>query len=495
MELDDTLYAALLARDARFDGRFFVGVTSTGIYCRPVCRVRAPRRGNCRFFGNAAAAEAAGFRPCRRCRPELAPPQAALASGAGLAGAAAARIEAGLIDKLPELAGRLGISERHLRRIFREQFGVTPVAYLQTQRLLLAKRLLTDTDLAITEVALAAGFGSLRRCNELFRAQYGLAPSALRKEQRDGPAPSAANGAEAGFRFALGYRPPFDWARLCAFLALRAIPGVEAVSEGQYRRSVDFTAGRQSVSGWLEVSAAADRPVVIARMSRELVPVLPQVLAGVRRLCDLACEPAAVLEVLGPLASDAPGLRIPGAFDGFEMSVRAVLGQQVTVRAAHTLAGRLVAKFGKPCPTPWAEVSRLFPTPQQLAGLPPDELGALGIVRQRVRAIQALAQAVASGELDLLPGADVATTVAALQELPGIGPWTAQYIALRALGWPDAWPSGDIALRQALGGVSTREADARAAAWRPWRGYATVHLWRRLAERSHEDNSHPTIQG
>lgn len=484
METDDALYAALLARDARFDGRFFVGVTSTGVYCRPVCRVRHPRRANCRFFGNAAAAEAAGFRPCRRCRPELAPPQVTLASGAGLAGAAAARIEAGLVDErgLPALAARLGISERHLRRVFRDAYGVTPVAYQQTQRLLLAKRLLTDTTLPITELALAAGFGSLRRFNEVFRAQYGVAPSAWRKEGENAALAGPAAGAHTGLRFALAYRPPFDWPRLLAFLAARAIPGVEMVGDGCYRRSVRLVRGDAIVSGWLEVTAAQDRNVVVARVSRELLPVLPQVLAGVRHLCDLDCEPAAVNGVLGDLAADAPGLRIPGAFDAFEMSVRAVLGQQITVRAAHTLAGRLVAQLGAPLGTPWPEIGRLFPRAEDLAALPPGEIAALGIVRQRARAIVALAEAAATGRLDLAPGADQRSALASLQDLPGIGRWTAQYIALRALAWPDAWPSGDAALKKVLGGLSTPAADALAEAWRPWRGYATVHLWRRLAQ-------------
>lgn len=486
METDDARYAALLARDARFDGHFFVAVTSTGIYCRPVCRARTPRRVNCRFFGHAAAAEAAGFRPCRRCRPELAPPQAALASAAGLAGAAAARLEAGLVDDggLPGLAKGLGISERHLRRVFRERFGVSPVAYLQTQRLLLAKRLLTDTDLPITEIALAAGFGSLRRCNELFLAQYGHAPGALRRDRQSpqDAAPPTALASEAGFRFALAFRPPFDWPRLCAFLGARAIAGVEAVSEGCYRRSVRIESPRLSAQGWLEVSAAKDRPVVLARLARELIPVLPQVLAGVKRLCDLACEPAAVLRVLGPLAAEAPGLRIPGAFDRFEMCVRAVLGQQITVRAAHTLAGRLVARFGSPVVTPWPEIARVFPGPAQIAALAPRDLLSLGIVSARAQAILALARAVESGAIELEPGPDLGATLAALESLPGIGPWTAQYLALRAFAWPDAWPSGDVALRRALGGISAREADAQAEVWRPWRGYATVHLWRRLAE-------------
>lgn len=484
MESEQVLYAALVARDARFDGRFFVGVTSTGIYCRPVCSARTPKQSNCRFFGNAAAAEQAGFRPCRRCRPELAPPVAALTTGAALAQAAAQRIETGLGHRsgLADLAARLGVTDRHLRRIFRASYGVTPVAYAQTQRLLLAKRLLTDTDLPSTEVALASGFGSLRRFNALFQTHYGMAPSAMRGHWRELEPRAPPAGEERGFTFALAYRPPFDWFRLLAFLGARAIPGVEHVDGEVYRRSVRLEHEGKVLRAWLELRAAPESAAVLARLSPSLIPALPRVLAGVRRLCDLACEPAAVNEVLGDLSADAPGLRIPGAFDAFEMSVRAVLGQQITVRAAHTLAGRMVRSLGEPFAAPGAGLSHYFPTPQRLARCTEKELGELGVVRQRSKAIQALAQAVSEGKIELAPGAKVEQDLAALQALPGIGPWTAQYIALRALSWPDAWPRGDVALRKALGARSDREAEAMAEAWRPWRGYATMHLWRRLSE-------------
>lgn len=473
----DAHYAALIARDSRFDGRFYVGVTSTGVYCRPVCRVRAPKLENCRFFANAAAAEAAGFRPCLRCRPELAPGQAAIDSASRLAWAAAQRIEAGQLDEggVAGLAARLGITDRHLRRIFADTFGVTPVAYAQTQRLLMAKRLLADTALPVTEVALAAGFGSLRRFNALFHNHYGLTPSGLRRA-------SAPATAGEGLRFELAYRPPFDWPRLLGFLAGRCVAGVEAVADGAYHRSVRVEHGGVAYVGWLSLQPAAGRDAVAATVSPSLVRVLPAVLAGVRRLCDLACEPGAVAAVLGPLAADAPGLRVPGAFDGFEMAVRAVLGQQVTVKAAHTIAGRFVTAFGDPISTPFAAIGRIFPSAQRVAAASVEDIASLGIVRQRTGAILALANAIATGRLDLGPTADVAATLAQLEALPGIGRWTAQYIALRALGWPDAWPSGDVALIKSLGVTTAREADALAEAWRPWRGYATLHLWRRLAE-------------
>lgn len=470
-------YAALVARDSRFDGRFFVGVTSTGIYCRPVCRVRTPKAANCNFFENAAAAEAAGFRPCLRCRPELAPGLAAVDMPSRLAWAAAQRIEAGQVDAsgLAGLAARLGITDRHLRRIFVDAFGVTPVAYLQTQRLLMAKRLLADTCLPITELALAAGFGSLRRFNAAFQLHYGLTPSALRK--------SVARDAVGDFmRFELAYRPPFDWPRLLAFLAGRCVAGVEQVEAGTYRRSVRIESEGAAHRGWLTIELADGKDAVAVCVSNSLVRVLPAVLAGVRRVCDLSCEPDSVRAVLGPLAADAPGLRVPGAFDGFEMTVRAVLGQQVTVKAAHTLAGRFAAALGEPIDTPFAAINRLFPAPQYVAQASVEEIASLGIVRQRTSAILALAREVAAGRLDIGPAADVDAALRQLQALPGIGRWTAQYIALRALGWPDAWPSGDVALIKALGAQDIREADALSEAWRPWRGYATLHLWRRLAE-------------
>ncbi|HLA36611.1 MAG TPA: AlkA N-terminal domain-containing protein [Rhodocyclaceae bacterium] len=472
-----TLYAALLARDRRFDGRFYVGVSSTGIYCRPICRVRTPLAANCRFFAHAAAAEAAGFRPCLRCRPELAPGLAAIDASSRLAWAAAQRIEAGQLDDdgLTGLAARLGIGERHLRRIFGETFGVTPVAYAQTQRRLLAKRLLADTNLTITEVALAAGFGSLRRFNTLFRSHYGLTPSALRRE-------SLPTNASDGLQCELAYRPPFDWPRLLRFLAARCIAGVEEVDGECYRRSVALATADGLYTGWIALRWSPQREAVVASVAPSLARVLPAVLAGVRRLADLCCEPQIVAAALGALAADAPGLRAPGAFDGFEMSVRAVVGQQVTVKAAHTLAGRFAAAFGERIETPFAAIERLFPSAQRVCALGVEEIAALGIVRQRATAILALAREVADGRLDLGPTANIAATVAQLEALPGIGRWTAQYIALRALNWPDAWPSGDVALIKSLGVATARAADTQAEAWRPWRSYATMHLWRRLAE-------------
>lgn len=473
-----TLYAAFVARDRRFDGHFLVGVTSTGIYCRPVCSVRTPKAAHCRFFAHAAAAEAGGFRPCLRCRPELAPGASSIDAPSRLAWAAARRIEAGALDDhgLAGLAAQLGITDRHLRRVFGAAFGVSPVEYAQTQRLLLAKRLLADTALPVTEVALAAGFGSLRRFNTLFRSRYGLTPSTLRRSA----SAQATADPEDGLRFELAFRPPFDWHGLLDFLAPRCTPGIEEVtSSSVYRRTLRLTRGDTACTGWLTVTLApAERHAVALTVSPGLQAVLPAVLAGVGRLCDLGCDPLAVAQGLGPLAQRAPGLRVPGAVDGFEVAARAVLGQQIRGQAAHTLAGRLVEAFGEPLPTPFPALHHLFPTPARLAALDPAALAALGIVHSRAAALVALARAVTTGTLDLGPCTDLDATLARLQALPGIGPWTAQVIALRALGWPDAWPSGDAVLCQALGGVTRARADTLGLAWRPWRSYATLHLWR-----------------
>ena len=480
---DSARYAAFVTRDRRFDGRLFIGVTSTGVYCRPVCRVRTPRPENCRFFDHPAAAEAQGFRPCLRCRPELAPGRALIDMPSQLAWAAAQRIEAGALGDadLGTLARRLGITDRHLRRVFREAFGVSPIDYAQTQRLLLAKRLLADTALPVTEVALAAGFGSLRRFHALFRSRYGLTPTTVRQRHRE-----QALDTDGSQHFLLGYRPPFDGPGLLDFLARRAVRGIEQVDGAHYRRSLRLTGpDGHGHAGWLTVRDAPERHAVEVHVSAGLLHALPAVLAAVRRLADLSCDPLAVAHALGPLAAEAPGLRVPGAVDGFEMAVRAVLGQQVSVRAARTLAGRLVEAFGPAMPTPWPGIDRCFPDAATLAGADPAALAALGLVRRRADTLVALARALVDGTLDLGPSAAIDTTLARLQALPGIGPWTAQYIALRALGWPDAWPSGDVALRHTLGDPPAAEVDRLAEAWRPWRSYATLHLWRRATPLPH----------
>ena len=477
----DACYRAVAAHDARFDGAFFIGVTSTGIYCRPVCRVKTPRRENCRFFAHASQAEGAGFRPCLRCRPELAPQT--LAWSAQDASALLAQHAARLLDspdawgdEVPSVAGlaaRLGVSDRHLRRVFEAELGVSPMDWLQTRRLLAAKQLLADTRLPVAQVALAAGFASLRRFNAAFAAQYRMSPTALR---RDGSEAAPRDG----IAVTLGYRPPYDVREMLQFLQQRGIAGVEQIDVAAHTVARTLRLD-DDTCGWIACRFEPEQPRVQVRVAEALAPQLPRVIARVRAWLDLDADPAAIHAVLGADFPALAGLRVPGTLDGFELAVRAVLGQQVTVAAARTLTTRLVERFGTPLATPIDGLTRLFPTPATLAAATGDELGQLGLVRQRQAAIHALAQAVSSGHISLHAGADVAATMDALKALPGIGAWTADYIALRALRWPDAFPSGDVALQKALAPegqrLTARAAESRAERWRPWRAYAVIRAW------------------
>jgi len=490
----DAAYRILLAHDARFDGRLFVGVTSTGVYCRPICRVRTPQRRNCRFFATPAQAEAASFRPCLKCRPEVAPgpglPWTVMDASRTLAKQAAGALDrvaqTGEATSVGELAARLGVSDRHLRRIFFAEHGVTPLQYVQTRRLLLAKQLLTDTRMPVAQVALTSGFRSLRRFNAAFATGYRMAPTRLRRSAaRAGATPTAGAeeaGADAPITVALGYRAPHDSAALLAFFAQRAITGVEAVCGPAIRRTV--RAGvLGDADGWLEARFVPAESRVRLAFAPGLGPASGAVIAAVRRWLDLDAAPETIDAALADLPG-APGLRLPGSVDAFELAVRAVLGQQVTVAAARTLARRLVERFGSDVATPWPDVARAFPSPAAIAAVPIERIAELGIIRARAAAIQALARAWP----DLGPqlqGAEPAALVERLCALPGIGPWTAHYIAMRATGWPDAFPPGDVAalkaMRQLHGSGSQREADARAEAWRPWRSYALLRLWNSLA--------------
>lgn len=484
-------YQAMKSHDVRFDGRFFVGVATTGIYCRPICRVRLPRPENCSFHPSAAAAEAAGFRPCLRCRPELAPGFAVTEASATLARAAARMIEDGIGDSidLAHIAARIGITDRHLRRIFSEEFGVAPIQFAQTHRLLLAKRLLTDTRLAVTEVAFASGFSSVRRMHALFAQRYGFSPGHLRKGER---LPGGDGDADA-LSFVLPYRPPYDFPRLLGFFGMRAIPGVESVAGEVYRRIVRIEgAAGPARHGWLEVGWLPQRHALQLRFSSALAAATPRLLARTRRVFDVAADPREIGAGLGALAQGAKGLRLPGAYDAFELATRAILGQQVTVKAARTLATRFVAAFGEAVATPFDDLTRAFPTPARVARATRDDIGCLGIGGQRAQAMIAVAQAVDSGELALDDCQDPAQAIAALGAIRGIGPWTAHYIAMRALAWPDAWPPRDVALLKALDLPNTaqgqRAADERAEVWRPWRSYAVLHLWRTLERPADKEN-------
>ncbi len=486
MEMDKkSLYAALKARDSRFDGRFFVGISSTGIYCRSVCRVKTPLEKNCTFYPSAAAAEQAGYRPCLKCRPESAPGHSSGDPSSRLAHRAASIIEENRLaeSNLSELARRLGITDRHLRRVFAAEFGVSPVQYLQTCRLLLAKNLLADTRLSMTQIAMSSGFGSIRRFNHLFKTHYKLAPTDLRKS-----GVRIKETGRDGITIRLGYRPPYRWDRLLEFLAGRAIPGVENVKDDSYRRTVTLRQNGETVRGWIVAENLSDKNSLAVTLSSSLVGVLPKVLSRVRHLFDLNCEPSGIDQVLEGMNRLIPGvyvsgLRLPGCFDAFEMSVRAVLGQQITVKAARTLALRLAESFGEKIETPFEELTVTFPTARQIVSLGnpiENKLGPLGITGARARSIVALANATEGGEIDLSPQADPETEIQKLLKIPGIGPWTARYLAMRAIGWPDAFPHSDYGVKKALGNISEREILEQSKVWMPWRAYATINLWNSL---------------
>ena len=490
----DICYLALKARDARFDGRFFTAVTSTGIYCRPVCSVKTPKRENCRFFDHAAQAEGAGFRPCLRCRPELAPHSVvwSIQDASYILAHQAARLLdepqawTGDVLSVQALADKLGVSDRHLRRIFETQFGVAPLQYLQTRRLLNAKQLLADTHLPITQIALASGFASVRRFNAAFVAHYRLNPTQLR---RAGPSASGQ-----GTTVKLGYRPPYDVNAMLAFMHKRAIHATEFITTNAsctrsgrtFRVESGGPTNVKTHVGWLLTEFDTARCQLVLQVSDSLREVLPLVIRRVRAMFDLDADPQAINQVLHAHFPGGDGLRVPGCLDGYEMAVRAVLGQQITVAAARTLAQRMVDKFGEPIATPYPELTRLFPAPAVLAQASGDALGQLGIVKQRQAAIVGIAQAVATNRLQLHAGADVPATIAALKALPGIGDWTAQYIAMRAVRWPDAFPAGDVALHKALGlqgsKTAARDAEALSQAWKPWRSYAVIRAWASLAD-------------
>lgn len=477
-----SLHRALTARDPRFDGVFFVGVTSTDIYCRPICPARTPKAANCRFFATPQEAEHAGFRPCLRCRPELAPGSAPVDDAQRIAQQIVERLEEGQFDDdgtLETIAEQFELSSRQIRRIVQQQLGVPPIQLLLTRRLLLAKQLLTETSLPITDIAFASGFSSLRRFNDAFSARYRMPPTRLRKRATDGT-PASGSGAISQVR--LSYRPPYDWRGILAFLSLRALKGVELVTDDAYARTVALG----DVTGWMRVTHAARTRSIIVEFSHSLATVLPTLLTRVRSLFDLNARPdliAAHLRKDARLSSAVkqnPGLRVPGAFNGFELALRAILGQQVTVKAATTIAGRLVDAFGTAVDTPIAGLNRLSPTSAQLASATVDDIARHGIVSARARSIIALAQAHHSGRLSLDGGTyrlpdDV---IKQLMALPGVGPWTANYIAMRALRWPDAFPKEDIVVRNNLGGISAKDAEAASQAWRPWRSYAVMHVWR-----------------
>jgi AraC family transcriptional regulator of adaptative response / DNA-3-methyladenine glycosylase II len=468
MQLDEeACHAAVEARESRFDGLFFTGVTSTGIYCRCVCPARTPKRTNRRFFPSAAAAENAGFRPCLICRPELAPGAAPIDAAERLAHDAVKRIEAGALDEqsLLQLAADLGVTGRHLRRVMLKTFGASPVEIAQTHRLLTAKRLLRETQLGMAEIAFASGFKSLRRFNALFLERYGLAPSRVRGRARP---------KDSGLVFTLAPRGAFDGRAFLAHAQLRRVRGMEI---SPYART--WAIGKHA--GVLSLDVAGAAPIV--SVSDGLLPVFRQVIAAVRGALDLDTDVQAInnffahdAHLAGDVACD-PAVRLPGALDPVEAAVRAIIGQQVTVKAATTIAARLVEALGEPIETDVEGLNRLFPSAARIADAGTARIGQLGMPRRRADTLVRFAGAIADGKITLARGA-LSKGREGLTAIAGIGPWTVEYVALRGLGDPDAFPLGDAGLRAAFGGDLKRASEK----WRPWRGYATAHLWRRQAQ-------------
>jgi len=466
---------ARATRDPRFDGLFFIAVTSTRIYCRPVCPAPSPKSRNIRYYASAAAAAAAGFRPCLRCRPEAAPGSPLHRAKSELVAGALRLIEQGALDdtSLPELARRVGVGERHLRRLFADELGASPLEVAATRRLLFAKKLLTETALPITAIAPAAGYASLRRFNATFLETYGKAPREIRRRHE--------TAATDELVLRLPYRPPYDFAHLIGFMERRVIPRVESVDANAYRRT--FTAAGSA--GWLSVSQLPDAPALQLRVHHAKPSALGDIVARVKRMFDVDADPIAINAhlrrdaLLKPLVRRWPGQRLPNAWDGFELAVRAILGQQVSVAAARTLAARIAAQHGARFDEGESiGLTALFPTPEMLADAP---LEKIGVMRARADAIRTLSRAIADGRVHFRPEQTLAAFEESLVALPGIGPWTAHYVAMRALGQPDAFPAADLILRRAAGHgetLSTRALETMSEAWRPWRAYAVMLLWR-----------------
>jgi AraC family transcriptional regulator of adaptative response / DNA-3-methyladenine glycosylase II len=462
-------YRAVRSRDTRFDGRFVTAVRTTGIYCRPSCPAQTPKRENVRFYARPAAAAAAGFRACKRCRPDAAPGTRDWDTRADLAARALRGIEGGVVDDggIPGLARRLAVSERHLHRVLVNEIGVGPLALARTRRAQAARMLVEHTDLPLATVAFSAGFASIRQFNDVMRAEFGCAPSQLRRGRAE---PGAATGT---ITVRLAHRRPYAVEPMLGWLHARSIPGVEEVEDSTYRRVLG--------GGVVELTMRPQDGHVLARIDVDEVSSVAGLVARCRRLLDLDADPVAVDETLrtDPLFRNAvrrhPGIRVPGAVDGFELAVRAVLGQQVSVRAARTFAARLVAQYGRALATPRGALTHAFPTADAVAAA---DLSGVGLTSSRERTLRLLAEAVAAGDLVLDPAADRDDTRRRLSAIPGIGPWTVDYITMRALGDPDAFPASDLVLRRALG----PDGAARSEAWRPWRAYAAMHLWTSTSE-------------
>ncbi len=480
-----TCYQAIQAKDTRFDGRLFIGVQTTGIYCRPICPARTPQQQNCIFFASAAAAQQAGFRSCLRCRPELSPRLWNQIGTGVTVDRALNLIAAGALDNdsVTTLARRVGIGDRHLRQLFHQHLGTSPTAVAQTRRVLLAKQLITETDLSMTDVSIAAGFGSIRCFNTAIQACYDRSPSELRRAGASNP-PVKTDRESAisspSITLKLPFSPPYPWTTTLAWLANRAIPGMESIDRDSYHRLITLNGHQGTVSVHLD----PDLPYLLATISFPQLGLLSQIVARLNRLFDLHANVGAITDclrtdqVLIPAIDYRPGMRIPGCWDAFELAVRTILGQQVSVTAATTLARRLVATYGEPATQPTTDLYQTFPSPVVLATA---DLTQIGVTRPRAKAISSLAAAIELDPSLLQLHQGLEDTLEHLCRLPGIGPWTAQSIAMQALGELDAFPATDLSLVRAmnqLGEATTKETlNTRSQAWRPWRSYAAMYLW------------------
>ena len=477
------------SRDARFDGKFFIAVTSTRIYCRPICPARSPKDENVRYYPSAAAAQAAGFRPCLRCRPEASPATPAWSGTASVVSRGLRLIGDGALDRegVEELADRLGVTARHLRRLFVQHLGATPIEVALTRRVHFAKKLIDETPLPIAQVAFASGFGSVRRLNGEIRRTYSRTPTELRRLSG-----RRSHGSD-GYRFRLCYRPPYDWAQVIGFLAARATPGVEAVEPDRYQRTIAIG----ETTGTIAIAPAREGPALMLDVRVADPRALLAIVERVRRMFDLGADPSLIAQqlsgdaLLRRAATAHAGIRTPGAWDAFEITVRAILGQQISVKAATTIAGRIAERWGTSTrPTgeradrPTGALSRLFPTPDQLSDAPLEEAG---ITAARAQTLRSLARAVRDGGIVF----NGVSTLESLRVIPGIGEWTAQYVAMRGLNEPDAFPAGDLVLRRMAGDCSARELERRSEAWRPWRAYAVMLLWQAARDRDRQARRAP----
>lgn len=482
----DEYEQARQARDPHFDGRFFVGVLTTGIYCRPVCPVRIPKKENIRLYSSAAAAAEAGFRPCLRCRPESSPGTPAWMGTSHTVSRALQLIANGALNNgsVQDLALQVGVSARQLTRLFDKHLGVSPLTVANTQRLHLAKKLIDETTLSMTEICFAAGFSSVRRFNAVFRQVYDRSPMSLRKNTVAGAVPAP----NQGIRIRLSFRPPFDWRTMLAYLARRAIPGVEHVTDSTYSRTI-MPDGK---AGELSVCFSDNSNTLLLTIHHEHTRFLYQIAERVRIMFDLKAVSTEIENFLSndpflrPVVAANPGIRVPVAWDGFEVAVRAIIGQQVSVKGATTL----VSRFAAACGTPYQSainpaLNLIFPLPQAVLEAP---LSGLGLTTRRIDAIKQLAAAVCAGELHFDGSMATAQFVERITRISGIGPWTAQYIALRALNDPDAFPHSDLILLRAAAAddetLTPGQLLAKAERWRPWRAYVVMLLWRHYATAS-----------